>query len=309
MSRAQPEDRPGAIGIGRVPGGRPRALLALGAVVGLACAVTGLVASEATRTALPTNAVATVNGEAIRLEDFQLAVAALAADRRRGVDAERKRYVLQRLVDEELLIQRALELGLARHDHRVRADLVAAMIHSVVSEATDQEPSPEAVEAFYREQRDYFTQTGRLRLQRIFVAARGAGRTPADALARAREARDRLRAGEPFAAVRRALGDAEVARLPETALPPAKLQEYVGPTAVRALLQLAPGAVSEPVHTAGGYAVFLLVDRGAERVPSLEEVASEVRAELQRRTGDRVLRTYLDGLRAEAKIEVVPKLP
>jgi len=37
-----------------------------------------------------------------------------------------------------------------------------------------------------------------------------------------------------------------VSPLPDAALPPAKLLDYLGPTALRAALTLAPGAVGEP---------------------------------------------------------------
>lgn len=314
MPPAQSNDWSATPIVGRVPTdpvrvARPRVLLGLGAVVGFVCAVTGLLAPEVRHRLLPANAVAAVNGELVRREDFERAVVALASDRRNPVDVEEKQHVLQRLVDEELLIQRALELGLARYDRQVRADLVAAMVHSVVSEAAGRDPSDGDVEAFYREHRDYFTQPGRVRLRQIFVATMGAGRMAEDAVVRAREAADRLRAGEPFAAVRRALGDAEVAPLPEGPLAPAKLQEYLGPTAVRAVLQLAPGEVSNPVRSAGGYSIFLLIDREVERIPPLDEIVSEVRAELRRRAGDRELRVYLDTLKERATIKVASVLP
>lgn len=288
-------------------GRRARVLLALGAILGLVCAAGSLIAPRGPgKSELPPGALATVNGETIRLEEYERALAALAADRRNVVgDAERLR-VLDRLIEEELLIQRAIELGFVRRDQRVRAGLVSSVIQAVVSEAAATEPKQEEVEAFYRQNRDYFTQPGRLRLRQILVRIGGA-RAPDQALVLAREVAERLRAGEPFLAVKRELGDREVASLPDGFLPPKKLREYLGPAAARAALALEPGAVSDPVRTAAGMRVLQVLEREPERTPPLEEIEADVRAQLRRRAGDRALRDYLDELRKRAEIRIAQK--
>jgi len=98
---------------------RPLLLLSAGACAGLALAVAGLVAPPETPR-LPEGAVAAVNGSLVRSADYERALEALAADRRDALGASEKRHVLDRLVDEELLVQRAFELGLARQDRRAR---------------------------------------------------------------------------------------------------------------------------------------------------------------------------------------------
>src|SRR5687768_11054675 len=106
--------------------GSPRALLwlVLGAATGVVCAAIGLLLSGEGERSLPANAAASVNGTVIRLEEYDRAVAAFASDRRAPIGAEDRRHVLDRMLDEELLVQRGLELGLARHDRRVRGDIV-----------------------------------------------------------------------------------------------------------------------------------------------------------------------------------------
>jgi parvulin-like peptidyl-prolyl isomerase len=288
---------------------RARVLLALGAALGLALAGAGLMrGGTAPEGALPAGAVASVNGTPIRLEEFQRAVQALAADRRDPlVDADR-RHVLDRLVDEELLVQRGLELGLARHDRRVRGDIVAAVIQSVVAESEANEPSDADLEAFYAESRDYFARSGRLTVRQILVRAEPV-RTDEEARARAAEASARLRGGEAFLAVDEALGDPQVALLPADPLPLPTLREYIGPSAARAAAALAAGDVSEPVRGSAGYAVLVLVAREPGSVPPLAEVREEVRVEWRRRAGDTALRRYLDELRERADVRAADALP
>jgi parvulin-like peptidyl-prolyl isomerase len=146
-----------------------------------------------------------------------------------------------------------------------------------------------------------------VRVRQVFVRVT----TPTDpaALARAEDAARRLRAGEGCATVAAELGDAPLAALPDAALPPAKLRDYVGPTALRAALELDEGAVSDPVRSGTGYHVLQLVERQPDAVPALAEIRPEVVAEWRRRAGERALRAYLDELRANASVVVAEPLP
>jgi hypothetical protein len=285
-------------------GVRVRLLLGLGAALGLAFA-TGDLLSVEREPSLPSGSVASVNGTPIREEDYARALGAFASDRRSPVEDSDRAHVLDRLIDEELLVQRGLDLGLARRDRRVRADIVAAMLDAITSEAKTTEPEDAEVAAFYEAERDYFARPGRVHARRIVVQA-SSTRPDTEARQRALTAAKRLRAGEDFMNVRRELGDPEIAALPDTALPAVKLREYVGPTATRALLAAAPGEVSEPIRSAGGYQVLMLVDRTDPEVPPLEEIASEVKAELRRRSADRALRSYLEELRRSSDIQRNP---
>ena len=283
-------------------------LLGLGAGLGIILAATGLVDVKRTNGSLPPRgAAALVNGELIRSEDFARTLAGVAADRRDGVDGQQRRQVLDRLIDEELLVQRGIELGLARNDRKVRADLTAAVIASVVTQTEDVEPTPPQLQTFYDENRAFFTRPGRLRLRQVFIDPAKDGDEGA-ARARAVAASRRLRAGESFDVVHSALGDLEVSPLPDALLPAEKLVDYLGPTVLTKALGLVAGEVSEPIHSGTGYHVVQIVERQPDETPPLGEIRPQVVAEFQRRAGDQALRAYLDDLRARAHVVVDPNL-
>jgi parvulin-like peptidyl-prolyl isomerase len=177
-----------------------------------------------------------------------------------------------------------------------------------VVESEDEQPEPDELRRFYEEEAGFFTQPGRVRAAQVFFRVRTPG-DEAALLARATEAQRRLLAGEPVERVRSELGDEEVSPIPDTLLPPAKLREYVGPTALRAVMELAPGATSAPVRSGMGMHVFQVIEREEARVPPFEEIAAHVEAEWVRRAGDRALRAYLDDLRAEAQVKTAETLP
>jgi len=287
---------------------RPLLWLAAGAAAGVALAAWGLLGTDARGAGLPGGAVASVNGTLIQAEDWARLVEGLESDTREPASPELRRRVLDRMIDEELLVQRGVELGLVESDRRVRADLTQAMIQSIVVESEDEKPDEAELRRFYAEEAGFFTQPGRVRAAQIFFRVRAPGEDAA-AAERAAEAHRRLLAGERFEAVRAELGDEEVSPVPDALLPPAKLREYVGPTALRAVMELEPGAFGPPVRSGTGYHVFQLIEREEARVPRFEEVAELVRAEWVRRAGDRALRGYLDDLRENAQVVTAERLP
>src|SRR5262245_21153430 len=161
---------------------RSSGLVAIGSTVGLVLAAGGLLASgRDPGRALPSDAVARVHGVAIRAEDEHRALDAVGADRREAPDATLRRHVLDRLIEEELLVQRGLELGLARVDPRVRRELADAVVAEAVTEGDRGEPTADDLRAFYDAERGFFARGGRLHVRQVFVAA-----TTPDADGRAR---------------------------------------------------------------------------------------------------------------------------
>lgn len=281
---------------------RPRALLIGAMVAGLALAAIPLVQRPPQHTpALPEGAAAIVNGVPIDQAEYTRALNALAADAGRPLSQADAQHVLSRLIEQELLVQRALELGLDQRDRTVRNTMVTAMVQMILAEAESETFTDEEVRAFYEEHAEYFTRTGRIHLREIRVPVTDAASEDL-ALEKAEAAAARLRLGEPFEAVASEIGSPPVAPLPDGLIPPGQLRTYLGPTPARAALALQPGQVSDPVRGGTAWHVLLMVDREAGARPALDEVEPLVRTEMRRRAGDAAIREYLEGLTAQANI-------
>lgn len=304
-----PPPADGKAGAGRTP----TALLALGTLIGLILAATSLFGSPRRSASSPAasappaaDAVASVNGVPLSRAEFVRALEAMGRDRREPVGPDERRRILDRLVDEELLLQRGIELGLVRRDAKVRNDLVAAVIETAVGDASSSEPSSEEVAAFYRDNAWFFAAPGRMRARDVFVKV-SPGDDETAARRRADEIAARLREGEDPAAVARA-GDGlgpparRDAAAREARRVPRSDRE---PRGARAL----PGQVADPARASDGFHVVLVVERDQGDVPPLDEVESLVRSEVRRRRGEQSLRTYVDGLRAKADVRVAGDLP
>ena len=293
-------------------------LLLVGAAIGLALAAWGLLekrveghglsAGSPSQDLSPEQA-AIVGDRVIRRVDYERMLAGLERDLRNPIDDATRRRVLERMIDEELLVQQALALGLASADRRVRGELVSGLVDSLVAEADGDAPSDVEVEAHYRANLDFFTRPGRLRVEALFFAARRAselGVNPdaaGSARERAEKARVRLVAGDAPERVEKRLGDPRVAAVPDALLPIAKLRDYLGPRVVASLADLAPDIWSEPIESAEGCQLVRIVEREAHDVPPFQEVEPLVRQDLVRQRGDAALRRYLDTLRQQARIE------
>ncbi|MDH3686674.1 MAG: peptidylprolyl isomerase [Myxococcales bacterium] len=285
---------------------RARLLLLLGAAAGLTAAAAGLITGVGRSSAPPAaGEIARVNGAGIPREQLQRTLGALARDKRNALTPQDERHVLDRLIEEELLVQRGVEVGLVDSDARIRKAMVAAMIQSIVADVESRQAEPGEVERFFEENRGYFASPPRFRLERLSFRAADSREPPAE---RARDARAAL-AVESVAKIRQEWADEPVLSLPDALLPPHKLREYLGPAVVEAALALEDGAWSAPIETPQGWQLVRVVERSEPAPPAFEDVFAQVESEFRRRAGDRALREYLEWLRSEADVVLAPDAP
>jgi hypothetical protein len=164
-------------------------VLAGGMLVGAALAVFYIVRVPASAE-LTTDAVAWVNDRPIPRASYESALQAVAGDRKGGTLREDDRErVLQRLIDQELLIDRAIELGLHERDPQIRNQLSTAMIDFLVRRVEDEAMAVDEAElrAFYDEQRFRFERSPQYR-----VAVEGGAVPLPDGLLLAKEIEQRL---------------------------------------------------------------------------------------------------------------------
>ncbi len=280
--------------------------LAVGALVGLVLAAHGLINADRSSAAeIPANAVAMVNGRPIMRADYERALAAVMTDSRPGRDRQAtERRVLDRLIEEELLVQRGVELELMARDRRVRADLSAAVIDLLVARGEQQVEITDAeLQTFFAANRHRFASQPLQRVEQRYVEGHGSG-AGADAEPRARQVQERWAKGEPVDS----LVDPPPVQLPDGWLPVAKLRDYVGARAARATLDLAIGEVSAPFPVGTGYCLLRVAERQAGQTRPFAQVRQQVRAAHRRDAGDQRLRRFLDERRAASEVAIVEAL-
>jgi hypothetical protein len=213
-----------------------------------------------------TDAVAWVNDRPISRRSYENALQAVAGDRKsgtlRGDDRDR---VLQRLIDQELLIDRAIELGLHERDPQMRNQLATAMIGFLVRRAEDEAAAADeaALRAFYEANHFRFERSPQYR-----VALEG-GAVP----------------------------------LPDGFLLAKEIEQRLGPSAARKVVELQVGEVAIIGEGGGRYTVRVLERRDGSLVP-FDEARDAVEAAYLRDRSEAAVREFLEVARQHTDIRV-----
>jgi len=283
-------------------------LLALGAAVGLGLAAVCLFGRwQGDAAKLPGDAAAVINGRVIPSAVYRRALASLREASRRPPGPSERRALLERLVDEELLVQHGLSLGLVELDRKLRGDLVHAVIDHAIAAAAKPDPGAEELERFYESNSALFGQADALLVREVFVGLDAAAKPEhvEAARRRAERARARLAAGEDVATVARELGDSPLVELPQTYLRPSKLRDYLGATAIREVVALEVGGLTAPLRSPDGLHVYQLAGRRPAPPASLASIEELVRREYRRHIDDQTVRALIADLRDAAAIRVI----
>jgi peptidyl-prolyl cis-trans isomerase C len=255
---------------------------------------------------LPPDAVARVNDRLITRKDFEQ-VLALEVEEGAEPDESTKRRILDRMIDEELRVQRAIELKLHLSDPRVRMDLASAVAEAATA-AAEQETRDEALlRAYFDRNRDYFARRGPLRVRRIWIAI--VGGNLGEAYTRARTATRLLREKQPFEVVKDIVGNHDPRPIPDKLISPDKISEYIDRPVLNVALTLQPGEVSNPIRTMDGFHVLQVQERRNRENASFETCRRDVEAEYWAESVREALEANAAGLRKTATIrraEIVP---
>jgi parvulin-like peptidyl-prolyl isomerase len=254
----------------------PRAmfLYVLGACIGLGIAGYGLFTSQGTVTrGVPPEDVALVNQRPVLRSDFitQLETeTGLKFEQSTRADQLR---VLTEMVNEELLVQRGLELDFAETDQDTRNALVAIVNQQMIADVTTSTPTEQQLRDWYDTHREAFSTEGTMtacdlviKLPPTATAQRAA------ALPRAQAAATALRAGQPLTAVLARSGMENANQCEDNLWFAAKI--HLGDALYAQARELKAGAVTDPVALPDGLHVLQML-KNTPPVPMSFEVAHE----------------------------------
>ena len=265
-------------------------ILGLGLVIGIFLASLTIVEKN---NISDQNWAAKIEDRLIPYERYEMQLEGLANDKRSPLTKKDKEYVLERMIEEELLIKRAIDLGMLENNPMARGTIVQQMIKNIIAEGSRIEPEEKELIEFFEENIGFFTKANRLRVRQIYFSKVDFGdKVPEEA----RNAFTRLLEGETFDQVALS-GSNSALRVPDTLMNLSKVREYIGPSLMREAQLLKPGQFYEPMKVSGGYKIIYLVDREDAPKPEYYNIRSSVLSEFSKRRDDQSLRTYLDNLK------------
>ena len=229
----------------------------------------------------------------IPMEKYLLQLDGLSKDKRSPITQEDKEYVLERMIEEELLIKRAIDLGMLNNNPMARGIIVQQMIKTIISENDRYEISENELKEFFQQNKGFFTKSSRLRVQQIYFSDElFKGR----ALEEAQKAFNLLQEGGELKMVSM-LGSPSALKIPNSLMTLSKVREYIGPSLMNLAKNLEVGTSTPPVMVSGGYKIIYLLDKELAKTPDFNEIKSSISSEFLKRRDDQSLRKYLENLK------------
>lgn len=261
--------------------------LLVGASAGLIAAAFGILRQADSGNELPTGALAKVNDQIITRDQYERTVARMAGERATGGDDA---WVLQRLVEDELLVQRGLELGMAQSDTAVRTAIINSLIASVTAEADAASPPNEELERYLAANADRFSYVAKISVAAWQSEEEDVAQSFITAL---RNGRSIVSSG--------AIGP--LPGLPEGLAPVEVLRDHLGPgiTAAAADMPLGSSAV---FARRGRWLVVQVLEKESAVITDLDAIRNRVLLDYRRSLAETTLRDYLDDLRRRADVLV-----
>jgi hypothetical protein len=201
------------------------------------------------------------------------------------------------MIDEEVLVQRGLDVDLAASDPDVRSAMVAGVNLQVDAEILASRPDETALRAYFAAHRDRYSIDGSMDLRDLMIQ-------PGSAVDAAKLLSDALRKGVPVDKAAASAGFTESGRLGHGDNYDFGVKAKLGEPFYRAAAQLGDGGVSTPIADGGSAHVLVMIHRTPNRQRTFDAARDQVFIDFQRDARARVERQNLNFLRSRAEIHL-----
>ena len=139
-------------------------LILFSSLLGAIIAIGSIIESNQNYNELPDHIAATVNGVVIQKQKLNTAIDLIAGDRREAITLKDEKLALDRIIEEELLVQYAFANGFINVDDNIRKTVVRSVVDSVVEQSTSLVPEDEVLYNFYKNHLAIFTVDEQVRI-------------------------------------------------------------------------------------------------------------------------------------------------
>ncbi len=262
--------------------------LIVGGLCGLLFAGYGIFTKISINQTLDSNTIATVNNALITRETYLRAIDRYNSDTKDALDKNDRAWVLQRLIEEELLVQRGLSLGIITTDNDVRGAIVRALIASINAEAAAMMPNEEELVEYYNSNEEKFTYPATISIQ-AWVSS-----TEEDALLLKKGLLEN-KESEKYENTRL------LKNIPSGLLTLNKIREYLGPSIASAIKLETENNVIIQYSQDRWYIVYI-IEKNVGVVEPFENIKHQIHNEFIRSEADKKLREYINNLKDNASI-------
>lgn len=237
-------------------------------------------------------AIARVGEKEISRQKFEEIIKVLDDQSKSELTLEKKNLIRERLIDEELLIQRAIELDLVRNDSLVKGNVIQTMFQYIINSNELAEPTEAELREYFSKEKNYFSSGKRFKLKNYTF------RNLNDAEA----ARNSLNQGNLESFLKLVETENSI-DLPNVFLTSQKIRDYLGPKVLEELPSLEKGGFSNIFEINQVPSIVICIDVLLDNNPKFEEIIEQIKSKFIRDREDFLVKEYIENLRNFYEIE------
>ena len=237
-------------------------------------------------------AIARVGEKEISRQKFEEIIKVLDDQSKSELTLEKKNLIRERLIDEELLIQRAIELDLVRNDSLVKGNVIQTMFQYIINSNELAEPSEAELREYFSKEKNYFSSGKRFKLKNYTFRN----------LNDAETARNFLNQGNLESFLKLVETENSI-DLPNVFLTSQKIRDYLGPKVLEELPSLEKGGFSNIFEINQVPSIVICIDVLLDNNPKFEEIIEQIKSKFIRDREDFLVKEYIENLRNFYEIE------
>ena len=269
-------------------------LLLLASIIGTFLAIYSIMETNKNFSSLPDNIIATVNDKIIPSDKYQTIINLIQNDKRDELTKADREMALDRIIEEELLVQYAYKNGFLEADDLLRKSIVRSVVDSIVEQALSVVPAEQDLLKFYETNRQTFAIDEKYRV----VILSSKNQSDID------EGKVIWQSNYDLTLLRQTFKRIDRLDIPTGFISKIRLGTLVGPLLRDKVLSLEVGETSETLKTIYGYSIVTLVDKKDRVIPEFKEISEIVLQEYKRQQREEILEELLKDLKRQSDIKI-----
>ena len=269
-------------------------LLLLASIIGTFLAIYSIMETNKNFSSLPDNIIATVNDKIIPSDKYQTIINLIQNDKRDELTKADREMALDRIIEEELLVQYAYKNGFLEADDLLRKSIVRSVVDSIVEQALSVVPAEQDLLKFYEVNRQTFAIDEKYRV----VILSSQNRSDID------EGKVIWQSNYDLTLLRQTFKSIDRLDIPTGFISKIRLGTLIGPLLRDKVLSLQVGETSQIVKTIYGYSIVTLVDKKDRVIPEFKEISEIVLQEYKRQQREEILEELLKDLKRQSDIKI-----
>lgn len=242
---------------------------------------------------LPNHVLAIVNDVVIEKNKLDIVLDLMAQDKKERLTKKDQALAIERIIEEELLVQYAYSNGLLNADENIRKTIIRSVIDTVVDQVIAIKPNEQVLKEFYLSNQPIFTLGEEVKIIVLSIKSLD----DANNIIRIwKETKN-----ESLLLIKDTIRQSTI---PNDFIPSITLPRLIGPKLAKVVDRLELYSISKPIENYSDYSVVILKDRKNKKTPDYKNIKQTVLQEYKRRMREDILSNLVADLEKKAEIRI-----